>query len=370
MDTQSKASSTAEITAPGSEKTPRTETDIKRLATPATDRLISLGGDGLYLRHRASGKKTFVLRRRVAGVWNVTTLGDFPAWSLQRARAAALAPAVPPVNKATFGHAAERFCDEVITARYRSSPQDSVAYFTRDCLPLWPVPMSKLTRAQLVGVIQAKARTKPNAAAKLLALLKQFSKWAVLHDYVPVDLMSVVTAGTLNMARYEPRERVLTAEELAALLAGSGRYDMLLRFCLFTACRIGEALQLTDDQVDIQRDADGQVEGAIWRIPQTKNGLPHTLWLTKSALACMTWRRGVVYPTIYSYCKPLPYNLHDLRRTAATLMRTAGVSLEDVESVLNHSRPKLVRVYQRQDPLPSIKAALLALESKINQAPG
>ena len=359
MDTQLKAPSTKI----------GTEGEIKKLATPAVDKLISLGGDGLYLRHRASGKKTFVLRRRVAGVWKITTLGDFPAWSLQRARAAALQPATAPLDKATFGDAAGRFCDEVITARYRSSPEESVAYFTRDCLSLWHKPMSKLTRADLVGVIQSKARTRQNAAAKLLALLKQFSKWAVLHDYVPGDLMSVVTAGTLHMPRYEPRERVLTPEELSALVAGNGRYDMLLRFCLYTGCRIGEALQLTDDQVEIQRDDTGQATGALWLIPQTKNGSAHTLWLTRSALACMTWRRGVVYPTIYSYCKPLAYNLHDLRRTAATLMRQAGVSLEDVEVVLNHSRPKLVRVYQRQDLMPAIKAALLALESKIHQGP-
>lgn len=337
-------------------KKPTTEAQVRDLPTPAVDQVIGLG-DSLYLRVRAgTGSKSFVIRKRTAGKWSVTTLGPWPQWSLQRARAAALAPTSTPVEKLTFGKSTEQFCREVIEARYRSSPEESTAYFSRDGAALSAVRLSALTRGRLIEAIKKKAETAPNGSRKMLALWKQWSKWAVLHDHMTTDLLGVVTVSNIGLPPPQSRDRVLTPDELAAVLAGDGRDARLLRFCLATACRVGEALQMTPDQVDDR----------VWTIPITKNGKPHELWLTDFALAQVPFGASP-YVSVHGRLRAAgaTWNLHDLRRTAATLMREAGVGVEAVEAVLNHSTGRLVQVYQRQSKLPAIRAALEALEVRL-----
>lgn len=338
-----------------------TETQIKKLPTPDKDALVGLG-DSLFLRHRTTGRKTFIIRRKVAGKMNVTTLGDWPQWSIQRARAAALTPSQPLAERITFGEAADRFCEEMIEARYRSKPAETCAFFVRDAASLYTTPLQKITRAQLVGLIMEKAKTAPNSARKMLAIYKQWSKWAVSHELMVADPLSGVTVGNLGIEQYKPRDRILTPDEVRRVLTAEGRFWPLMRFLLATGCRIGEALDWNGDQVD----------GNVWTIPVTKNGKPHSLWLTEYAKEqrAAGWQR-IVYESVHKWARDLDdspeWNFHDLRRTAATLMREAGVSIEDVETVLNHSPGRLVQVYQRQDRMPAIRAALEKLEQIIKK---
>jgi len=177
----------------------------------------------------------------------------------------------------------------------------------------------------------------------------------VLHDLLANDPLSVATVKALGMQQYEPRSRVLTTEELRHVLTAEGRFYPLMRFVLATGVRIGEALQMTPEQVT----------GDVWTIPVTKNNKPHTLHLT--ALAQSQHWVQANYQVVWDWTKGegFEWNLHDLRRTAATLMRQAGVSTEDVEAVLNHSTGKLVQTYQRHDKLPAIRAALIVLEKEL-----
>ena len=55
------------------------------------------------------------------------------------------------------------------------------------------------------------------------------------------------------------------------------------------------------------------------------------------------------------------WTLHDLRRTAATLMVRAGVLPHVVEKVLNHVTPGIAGVYQHHNWLEEKKAAMEAL---------
>jgi integrase len=337
-----------------------TETQLKKLPPPEKDTLTGLG-DSLFLRHRTTGRKTFIIRRKVAGRMTVTTVGDWPDWSIQRARAAALAPTKPLAERITFGEAAGRFCTEMIEARYRSKPEETCAFFVRDAASLYSTPLQKITRAQLIGLVTKKAATAPNSARKMLTVYKQWSKWAVLHDLLPADPLSVVTVGNLGIEQYKPRDRTLATEEIKRVLSAEGRFWPLMRFLLATGCRIGEALSFDDEQLD----------GDVWTIPITKNGKSHSLWLTAYAneQRASGWPR-ICYESVWKWAneldEPVDWNFHDLRRTAATLMREAGVSVEDVETVLNHSPGRLVQVYQRHDTMPAIRAALEKLEQALN----
>lgn len=338
-----------------------TETQLKRLPPPKKDTLIGLG-DCLYLRHRPNGRKTFIIRRRVADKMTSTTIGDWPQWTIQRARANALgsAEAAPLAERIRFGEAAKRYIEEMIEARYRGDTTKYAAFFVRDAATIWSTPLHRVTRAQLVDLVKKKHKTSPSAARKMLSLYKSFSRWATMHDLVAGDVLSVVTPSNIGLEEPTPRERVLTTDEIKQVMTGEGKWWPLMRLALTTAVRIGEAMQLEAEQI----------VGDVWTLPTTKNGKPHTLWLTTLAKAqiAMGWK-DVHYATINRWLAEdvgVSWRPHDLRRTAATLMREAGVSILDVEIVLNHQPKALVQVYQRPDTLPTIKAALQKLESQIN----
>ena len=74
------------------------------------------------------------------------------------------------------------------------------------------------------------------------------------------------------------------------------------------------------------------------------------------------------YASLHAFLRDGGYGwrAHDLRRTAATRMRDAGVSVEVIEAVLNHAPPRLVRVYQRPNMLPAMRQALETLESRVS----
>lgn len=336
-----------------------TDTAIRKLPTPDRDQLISDGGRlGLYLRLRATGKKTWVIRRRVDGEWRVRTLGDFP-WLTTRAARAAASTHEAPLKALTFEEASTKFCNEVVRPRYRHAPEETCAYFSRDCKVWQHRRLDRIARRDLVNLVRDRAKTRPRAATKLLAILRQFFQWAAVGEMIPVDPSAGLTPRVLTLPVSAPRERVLTDQEIRELWAlPADPYGRLLQFTLLTGCRIGEA----------QGFAVEQLTDGVWRIPMTKNGRPHSLPLAPLALelALAGWPARQ-YKSLYSYIQGLEvtWRVHDLRRTAATRMREADVSIEVIEAVLNHAPPRLVRTYQRPNLLPAMRAALVKLEESI-----
>jgi integrase len=219
--------------------------------------------------------------------------------------------------------------------------------------------LSSLRRLDLTAAVQALA-DRPNTASKTLALVKQFTGWGAARGLLEVDPLGGVTAGRLGMQAYAPRERVLTPAELRTLWERTDPDAHVLKFAFLTACRIGEALAW----------APGQVAGTVWTIPETKSGRPHTVPLSPKAAALQPLPNPMpVYVSMAGRLKRTGegWTAHDLRRTAATMMREAGVPVHDVEAVLNHAPARLVRVYQRHDPLAEKAAALAALSDRLDE---
>ena len=59
------------------------------------------------------------------------------------------------------------------------------------------------------------------------------------------------------------------------------------------------------------------------------------------------------------------WTLHDLRRTAATLMERAGVLPHVIEATLNHTIPGVAGVYRRHNFIEEKKAAMEGLASLV-----
>ena len=339
-----------------------TDALIRNLPVPDRDQLLPAGGrQGLYLRVRATGRRTWVLRRRVGGAWRVDTLGDWPALTTLNARRSASITETRQAAAVTFGEAVETFYAEAIENVYRSSPGETKAYLTRDCASLASRRLDRVTRADLVQIVRAKTATAPNAAAKLLAIVKQFFQWATIGGLLEVDPSVGLTGKVLKIPPQQPRERKLSDAELVALWRVEAEpYGRLLRFALLTGCRIGEAMQFEPSQV----------EGDVWTVRLTKNGKPHSVPLsaTAAALAKAGWPARS-YQAVFSFCvsRGIGWRPHDLRRTAATRMREAGVAIDVIEAVLNHAAPRLLRTYQQPDLMPAMRDALARLDVAVAQ---
>lgn len=342
-------------------KPPRNDQAIGKLPPVTREVLMPFGGS-LYLKRRPNGRQTWVLRTRIGGAWQVQQLGDWPTVGMHLARQRAEDGRIalkPTQSDSTVEHALATFKREYIGTRYRTeaAQKESGAMLDKALAGLLARALPGVRRLDLTTAVQRMA-DRPNTAAKTLALLKQFTGWCTARGLMDADVLAGVTASRLGMQTYVPRERVLTADELRGLWQRDDPDAHVLKFCALTACRIGEALQWQAAQV---------VDG-VWTIPDTKSGRPHTVPLTPAAAALLPLPHPrPVYVTLAGRLKRTGggWTAHDLRRTAATLMREAGVPIHGVEAVLNHAPPRLVRVYQRHDPLDEKRAALVALEARI-----
>lgn len=341
--------------------TPKTDAGIAKLP-PVTRRVLVPFGGSLYLQRQPRGRQFWVLRTRIGGAWRVQQLGDWPTVGLHLARQRAesaradLAPASP---ESRVGHALDTFDREYLGTRYRTdeAKKQSKALLARALAGVDGRALVSLRRLDLTTAVQTVA-DRPNTAAKTLALLKQFTGWAVARGLLEHDPLGGVTAKRLGLQAYEPRERVLTEDELRALWQRTDPDGHVFKFALLTACRIGEVLQWKPEQV----------VGDLWTIPDTKSGRPHTLPLPAQAKALLPLPSPrPIYVSMAGRLKRsgIAWTAHDLRRTAATLMREAGIGTDTIEAVLNHAPPRLVRVYQRHDPLAEKTAALEALAARV-----
>jgi integrase len=345
---------------------PLTDTAIKKLPPVKAEKLLPVG-NSLYLKRRPNGRQSWVLRTRFGGKWEVRQLGDWPGVTIHMAREKAehqRKAAKPSDAGSTVAHALAEFKLMYIGTRYRreDSKKEAGSMLGRALANVAGRSMVSLRRADLVRAVD-RLQDRPNAAAKTLALLKQFTRWAAARELFldGPDPLGGVTAKAVGLPEYEPRERVLTVDELRALWQRTDPDAHVLKFCALTACRIGEALKWTP----------GQMAGDVWACPDTKNGTTHTLPLSAEALALLPLPDPPpVYVSMIDRMRVagITWRPHDIRRTAATMMQKAKVPASDIEATLNHSPTKLVKTYQRHDPLDEKRAALVKLGEAISRA--
>lgn len=338
-----------------------TDAALRRLPAPAAQRLVPYG-QCLYLRHSPTGTKTWIRRSKAGGRWQVQRLGTWPAMSVATARAACEALGRNPgaaVERLLLADALDQFERDYVLRRYRTkrAAEDTMSRLRRSYAALLRRPVATLSRGDLLPAVERLHATAPNSATKLLAVTRQCTGWLAVRGLVPADPLAGVTAGRLGLEQYRPRERVLSDDELRALWLRDDADAHVLKFALLTASRIGEVLAWRPEQVAAK----------VWTIPLTKNGKPHTVPLSAPAAALLPLPSGIVYVSMLQRLKRTgaTWTPHDLRRTAATLMRAAGVSIEVVEACLNHAPRRLIATYQRFDPVDEKRAALQLLARKV-----
>lgn len=234
------------------------------------------------------------------------------------------------------------------------------------------------------------------SATRARAALSAMFTWAIREG---LELAANPVTGTNRPAAPASRERVLTTDEICAIWSACGDddYGRIVRLLLLTAQRRDEIGGLRWDEIVSGVDAATLLPIPAIRLPpeRVKNHTEHTVPLTPSALKLLPARRGdfvfgngprrkddphrgfsgwskskaaldarilAERQKADADAKPLPHwTLHDLRRTAATMMADRGVLPHIVETILNHisgHRAGVAGVYNRALYADEVRLAL------------
>jgi integrase len=293
---------------------------------------------GLALRVGAK-RKTWTLLLTINGRRKRLSLGSYPALSLAAARARAM-------TMLAGGPAAETFhaiSDEWFRRTTIRSAKQRQAVLSRLVYPvLGARHIDEIRRSEIARLLdKIEDENGPAQADLTLAFIRKIMNWYASRSD---DFRSPIVRG---MARTVPaeraRERTLTDPELTAVWhasGGAGAFGRFVRFVLLTACRRNEAANATR----------AEVVGSDWIIPAAryKTGKDHLIPLSAAARAQLIpgkpWLFGPKPVTsIFRHKAALDrasgvtgWTLHDLRRTARSLMSRAAVPSDHAERCLGH----------------------------------
>lgn len=256
----------------------------------------------------------------------------------------------------------------------------------KDVLPVvGRVAIQDINRAHITKILDTiLARGARRLATRTLAELRQFFGYAISRNFLESDPTHRLKKEDFGGTDTE-RDRVLADKEIQALarqLPQANLYrptEIALWLMLATGCRIGELTSARWEHVDLNSQT--------WALPVTKNGRPHTVFLSPLALGQLEELRRLhpdsawLYPNregtgpldskaitrqVHDRQRPGPiarrtqqssalmlsggvWTPHDLRRTAATLMGGQGIRPDVIERCLNHVESnRIQRIYQRQ----------------------
>lgn len=364
-----------------------TAQDLKRLrAKKAEGEYFDLdpSARGLAFRVRATGHTSWTLTYRVRRRLRRWTIGRYPDLTLADAREEArkglreVARGKDPAEAKqvardadSFGELAAKYIEDHAKPRKRTWKDDE-RLLNAEVLPKWRhKPAKEIMRRDVRALIDAIAKRGAGIQAnRLRALLHKVFNFAIGTDVVE---MNPVT-GTARPGVERQRDRVLNEDEIrqlwAALDAQPAEMAAAFRLRLITAQRGGEVFGMRWSDLDLPN--------AMWTIPseQSKNKLPHRVPLSASAVAILKSLRAEVDRAMAVPRKdgkprtPPMFVLagargkrqraeasatfgienfvgHDLRRTAASGMASAGVSRLVISKVLNHVERGVTAVYDR-----------------------
>lgn len=369
---------------------------------------------GFGVRVSDTGVKSWIVYYRQGGVKRRLTIGRFPALSLADAREQART-ALREVDKGR-DPSAEKVLrrrgdgsflkDAVDLFLDRHASKNRTAAETRrifeNCvLPKWKHRRTAdITRRDVISLIDEVADRTPIRANRVFAHVRKFFNWALSRDLVEHS----PTAGLKPPTKERSRDRVLSDAEIAAFwsacAAAGYSFTNAFRLLLLTGQRRSEVIGMRWSELDL--------EEGVWTIPaaRTKNGKAHIVPLGNMARDILRNIERIdqvdlVFPAKGSSSNPISgvskakgrvdeamlralrredkdavlsaWRLHDLRRTFASGCRRAGVLLDVVEKLLNHSSGSfagIVGVYQLHDYSDEKHRAVLAWERMLRAVLG
>lgn len=383
-----------------------------RNSKPTEREYLLADGGGLFLRVRPTGAKDWLLVYTFAGNRRKLGLGSLEAVPLATARGEAakaresikqqIDPQVQRKQRQAEQEAQRKILEavqarqtvkdlferwaEVDLVRRKDGGKEIRRMFEKDVLPkLGPVAVEDVKKSSITLVTDPLLARGVTRMAKLIfSLMRQMFRFAVDRDLIEADPTSSIRKVKIGGPDVE-RDRVLSDAEIGMLCQQVPRSGLMatteaaLWIALSTLCRIGELLNARWSDIDL--------DNHLWRIPDTKNGKPHNVYLSNFAVTQflkvkefskeVAWvypsrdgKKAVSSKTITKQLADrqranepmkrrsksvatltLPdgkWGPHDLRRTGATMMTRLGVLPEVAERCLNHvEENRMKRIYQR-----------------------
>ena len=351
-------------------------------------REISDGGSGLYLVVQPSGHKSYAVRFRADGKPRKYTLA--PGLTLHEAReqaAAAIKEAQrgndpTKIKKAakqarvlaaanTFEATAQLYLSSDRVKKLRTCAQ------YRDMLErlafslIGDKPIADIRRSQITALLDHVEHSHgPVMADRLLSVVSCVLKFHAKRsdDYV----LPLVPGMNRTSTKERARDRILTDDEIRRVWSAGNPF---VKFLLLTGCRRTEAAGMQWSEID----------GNDWTLPAIRNkgGVDLVRPLSKAAMAVLAaqprhdafvFGDGRNRPLrSYTRLKALVdaasgvtgWRLHDLRRTARSLLSRAGVNSDVAEMILGHTLKGVRGVYDRHSYHAEKAHALEALAAQL-----
>lgn len=349
---------------------------------------------GLGIGIGSSGKKTFILYRKINGIPERLTLGRYPDLTIEQARGkaseinSAIAQGANPAEakrgreaELTFGELFCRYIERHAKQNKRTWTEDEQRFRQYLQKPLSRKKLSQLNR-QAVASLHSDITLAghPVVANRVLALVSSIFGWAV-----SVGLWEDNPVRGIKRNREQSRDRFLQSDELPRFFlalaeeANDSMRDYFL-LSLLTGARRANVLSMHWADVNLER--------AEWRLKTTKNGTPQTVTLSPQAMQVLRNRlpadaAGFVFPgkgtsghlmepkkgweRVLARAGLTDLRIHDLRRTLGSWQAKQGASLAIIGKSLNHKNQNTTAIYARLDQDP-VRASVNAANSAMLMA--
>jgi integrase len=375
-----------------------TAKSIEHLRPGATRREIP-DGNGLYYVIQSSNRRSWCIRYRHNGRSVKLTLSAGPfaladarleAAAAMKARSAGIDPAQARKAERAKTELAKADTLRSVATAYFERPEAKrlrsigriQQIFERLIFPtLGGTPIGDIRRSDVIRLIDhVETKSGPRMADYMAACLQRLFNWYAIREET---FQSPIPRGLPK--RYDTvehaRERTLTDDELRIVWATAENWDgpfgSFIQFSLLTACRRSEAAEMVWAELD----------GVDWVLPAARNKVKCELVrpLGADALAILAkqprfadspyvFTDGGRYPLngftrlkgrFDAKCGVTGWTLHDLRRTARSLMSRGHVPPDHAERVLGHKIGGVRKTYDRHEFHAEKKAALEALALQI-----
>lgn len=349
-----------------------------------------LGG---FIRVQPSGSKSYVaVTRDPFGKQVWTTVGSTDHLPIEKAREQARAiianvkggrPAVeaPPPAPDSFAVVAGNWIKRHVTAKGLRSQAEIERCLGKYVLPHWgDRPFAEIRRSDVARLLDhIEDEHGARQADAVLTIIRSIATWHAARD----DNYVVPIVKGMKRCTNGSRTRILDDDELRLIWKAAeegGQFGSLVQLALLTAQRKDKLLSM--------RWSDISAEG-VWSIPaeDREKGNAGNLVLPELALAILRRQPRIlgtdlVFPPTRgkqmssSHGKlvleaKLPkmkqWSVHDLRRSARSLMARAGVSPEHAERVLGHVIGGVDGIYDRHSYRDEKRIALEKLAALITE---
>lgn len=386
-----------------------TDTKIRALKPrPAAYRVAD--SNGLCIEVRPTGAKVWRYRYRFEGRPSIITLGDYPAMSLQQARAERetqrqlLKGGANPAHVAKSEKAArsERVANtfgaiglEHLAKRAREGlGAASVArerrHIEKDLAPLFNLPITEVSAPVLLAALRKlEARGIAETAHRARSLAGRIFRYAIATGRAERNPAADLQ-GALERPQTQHFASVTDPKDIAVVLRALWAYQgapatqAALKLAPLTFVRPGE--------LRAAKWADIDLEAREWRYVATKTGAPHIVPLADQVVEVLrdlhplTSRSPYVFPSVRSATRPMSENTvnaalrnlgfdgttlvgHGFRAMARTVLdEVLGFRPDYIEHQLAHAvRDPNGRAYNRTAHLPERRKMMQAWADYLDQ---